>query len=74
MMWGTWGAGMRRILGLALCAAALAAPATLPIPMLPAAGTLPATITVVTNLVSYDVFGAAASGITVQVFAIPTTQ
>ncbi|WP_452665960.1 hypothetical protein [Sphingomonas zeae] len=38
------------------------------------ARTLPATITVVTNLVSYDVFGAAASGITVQVFAIPTTQ
>lgn len=36
--------------------------------------TLPATITLLSNLVSYDVFGAAASNITVQVFAIPTTQ
>ncbi|HIV78080.1 MAG TPA: hypothetical protein H9899_11220 [Candidatus Sphingomonas excrementigallinarum] len=36
--------------------------------------TLPATLTAVTALVSYDVFGAPANGISVQVLAIPVTQ
>ena len=35
---------------------------------------LPATLTAVTSLVSYDVFGAPANGISVQVLAIPVTQ
>lgn len=38
------------------------------------ARTLPATLTVITSLVSYDIFGAPASGLSVQVFAIPLTQ
>ncbi len=36
--------------------------------------TLPATLTALTALVSYDVFGAPATGISVQVLAIPVTQ
>lgn len=36
--------------------------------------TLPATLTAVTSLISYDVFGAPANGISVQVLAIPVTQ
>lgn len=36
--------------------------------------TLPATLTLLTALVSYDLFGAGASGISVQVLAIPPTQ
>ncbi|MHA0335821.1 hypothetical protein [Sphingomonas aquatilis] len=36
--------------------------------------TLPATLTVLTSLVSFDIFGAAASSIQVQVLAIPVTQ
>ena len=35
---------------------------------------LPSTLVVLTNLISYDVFGASASTITVQVLAIPVTQ
>lgn len=38
------------------------------------ARSLPATLTLLTALVSYDVFGAAATGIPVQVLAIPATQ
>lgn len=38
------------------------------------ARTLPATLTLLTNLVSFDLFGAAATGIQVQVLAIPVTQ
>lgn len=38
------------------------------------ARTLPATITVLTSLVAYDVFGSPATGISVQVLAIPSTQ
>ena len=36
--------------------------------------TLPATILTLTALVSYDLFGAPANSISVQVFAIPVTQ
>lgn len=36
--------------------------------------TLPATLTAITSLISYDVFGAPATGISVQVLAIPATQ
>jgi hypothetical protein len=36
--------------------------------------TLPATLAALTALVSYDVFGAPATGISVQVLAIPVTQ
>lgn len=38
------------------------------------ARTLPATLTLLTALVSYDIFGAAATGVPVQVLAIPSTQ
>lgn len=38
------------------------------------ARSLPATLTLVTNLISYDVFGNPATGISVQIFAIPPTQ
>lgn len=36
--------------------------------------TLPATLAALTALVSYDVFGSPATGISVQVLAIPVTQ
>lgn len=36
--------------------------------------TLPATLTVLTNLISYDLFGTPAATISVQVLAIPKTQ
>lgn len=38
------------------------------------ARTLPATLSLLSALVSYDVFGAAATGVSVQVLAIPVTQ
>lgn len=38
------------------------------------ARSLPATLTLVTNLISYDVFGNPATGIQVQIFAVPPTQ
>lgn len=38
------------------------------------ARTLPATLTLLTSLISFDIFGAAATGIQVQVLAIPVTQ
>lgn len=38
------------------------------------ARTLPATILTLTALVSFDLFGTAANGISVQVLAIPATQ
>ena len=38
------------------------------------ARTLPATILTLTALVNYDPFGTAATGIVVQVLAIPVTQ
>lgn len=38
------------------------------------ARTLPATLTLLTNLISFDIFGGAATGIQVQVLAIPVTQ
>jgi hypothetical protein len=38
------------------------------------ARSLPAVLTLVTNLISYDVFASPASGITVQILAIPPTQ
>lgn len=36
--------------------------------------TLPAVLTLLTNLLNYDIFGATAPGITVQVLALPPTQ
>lgn len=38
------------------------------------ARTLPATLTLLTNLVSFDIFGGAATGTQVQILAIPATQ
>lgn len=38
------------------------------------ARTLPATLLSLSALITFDVFGAAASGVTVQVLAIPPTQ
>lgn len=38
------------------------------------ARTLPATLTLLTALISFDIFGAGASAISVQVLAIPPTQ
>lgn len=38
------------------------------------ARTLPATLSLLSALVSYDIFGAAATGVSVQVLAIPSTQ
>lgn len=38
------------------------------------ARTLPATLSLLSALVSYDIFGSAATGISVQVLAIPSTQ
>ena len=38
------------------------------------ARTLPATLTLLTSLISFDIFGGAASGTQVQILAIPATQ